>query len=275
MRALTTSIDIEGYETLERGRDTIVIRRDWKECLLDDLLTDFRDVPDGRRRVHVHGRVAHFSYEPRNAPGRVFVRHAARGGIVGSLMGGLYTAAGRPVRELRASRAALERGVRVPEPVAVRATRVAGIFWRFTIVTREVAEARNLLAVAAALDPAEKRTLSERVADEMRRLHEAGVYHADITLKNILLSGSDVYIIDLDKARMPGRPEERMAVENLSRLNRSVEKLLGRRGTVTRADKLRFLRRYLGGRERIREWSRRCAAGLWFHRLWWSVTGQA
>jgi hypothetical protein len=44
---------------------------------------------------------------------------------------------------------------------------------------------------------------------------------------------------------------------------------------VSRTDKLRFLRRYLGGRDRIKELSQVCAQGLWFHRLWWSLSGQA
>jgi hypothetical protein len=62
---------------------------------------------------------------------------------------------------------------------------------------------------------------------------------------------------------------------NLSRLNRSIVKLLGTHGTITRTDKLRFLRRYLGGTDRIKELSQVCAQGLWFHRLWWSLSGQA
>ena len=41
--------------------------------------------------------------------------------------------------------------------------------------------------------------------------------------------------------------------------------------TVTLFEK----RRYLGGRNRIKELSQVCAQGLWFHRLWWSMTGQA
>lgn len=253
----------------------MLIRPEWKPSLLEDLLDDFSRVTASARRDYAHGRVAHFSYQPGGGPGRVFVRRAARGGAIGALLGGLYASLGRPLLELRASTVARERGVSVPEPVAVRATRVGGLFWRFTVVTREVQEASDLLTLSAALTPVRKRELIDRVADEVRKLHEAGVYHADITLKNILLSGGAVFIIDLDKARLPGRREERLDVMNLSRLNRSVEKLLGGRGVVTRADKLRFLRRYLGGRLRLREFSDLCASGLWAHRLWWTLTGQA
>ena len=94
-------------------------------------------------------------------------------------------------------------------------------------------------------------------------------------MKNILTSAEAVYIIDLDKATLVPHRDDRLDLGNLSRLNRSVVKLMGSRGLVTRTDKLRFLRRYLGGREKLKELSRLCSQGLWFHRLWWSLTGQA
>ena len=266
--------EIPGFETIQRGSHTVLIRPEWKASLLDDLLGDFDRVEPSRRRLYSHGRVAHFSYLPAGAPARVFVRHARRGGLIGAVLGGLYTAVERPLQELRAATAARQAGVAVPEPLAVRATRVGGLFHRFTVITREIENAQDLLTFATGTT-GRKREVLDRVADEMRRLHESGVYHADLTMKNILLSGTSVYIIDLDKARLVDHRDGRLDMTNLARLNRSVVKLLGTRGAVTRTDKLRFLRRYLGGRERIKELSQLCAQGLWFHRLWWSLSGQA
>lgn len=194
---------------------------------------------------------------------------------MGRLWGGLYLGSCRPLHELRASAAARRAGVSVPEPLGVRVTRVAGLFYRFTVVTREIEGAANLLTLIPCLEASAKRRLLERVADELRRLHEAGIYHADLTLQNILSDGKEVHIIDLDKAVLrPGR-EERWDLRNLSRLNRSLEKLFGPRGGVSRTDRLRFLRRYLGGRERLRDIARACSSGLWIHRLWWTLTRPA
>lgn len=268
------SLAIDGYETVERAPHVVFIRPDWKESLLRDLLEDFQGVEASRRRVHEYGRVAHFSYHPAGAPERVFVRHARRGGLAGALLGGLYLRLDRPVRELRAAAVARGAGVGVPDPVAVRATRVGGLFWRFTVVTSEVRDAANLLTLAPTLDGPRKRQAIERVADELRRLHAAGVYHADLTVKNILLNDAGVYIIDLDKAVLAGGRVSSLDVMNLARLNRSVEKCLGPRGCVTRADKLRFLRRYLGGRDRLKELALLCGSGLWIHRLWWIFSGR-
>ena len=266
--------EIPGFETVHRGSHTVLIRPEWKACLLDDLLGDFDRVEPSRRRTYSHGRVAHFSYLPSGAPGRVFVRRATRGGLIGAVMGGLYTAIRRPLQELRAATAAREAGVGVPEPVAVRLTRV-GIFYRFTMISREIENAEDLLTFASTPSTGRKRDVIALVADEMRRLHESGVYHADLTMKNIIMSGDSIYIIDLDKATMAPKRDGRLDMMNLARLNRSVVKLLGTRGAVSRTDKLRFLRRYLGSRDRIKELSQLCAQGLWFHRLWWSVSGQA
>ena len=252
---------------------TVLVRPEWREALLDDLFADFASVPDARRTVYSHGRVQHFSYRPEKADARVFVRRAARGGALGALLGGVYAGTGRPLVELRAAARAREAGVSVPEPVAVLAVRAAGPFYRLSVVSREIEGGADLLSLASRLDPHAKGDLIRRVADEMRRLHEAGIYHADLTLKNILVAGTSVYILDLDKARLPGRREPVLDVDNLSRLNRSVEKLFGGRGPVTRTDKLRFLRRYLGTRDGLREFSERCGAGMWKHRLWWAVTG--
>jgi len=268
-------IEIPGFESVARGSHTVLIRPEWKACLLDDLLGDFTRVVPAERRLYSHGRVAHFSYLPAGAPGRVFVRQAKRGGLIGAVLGGLYKSVRRPLQEVRAATVARSAGVGVPEPLAVRVTRVGGVFYRFTVITREIENAQDLLTFASSPSASGKHEAIDRVADEMRRLHESGVYHADLTMKNILLSGSSTYIIDLDKATLVSARSERLDMTNLARLNRSVVKLLGTRGTVTRTDKLRFLRRYLGGRERIKELSKICAQGLWFHRLWWSLSGQA
>lgn len=268
-------IEIPGFERLERGSQTVLIRPEWKPWLLDDLQGGFARIDPSRRKLYAHGRVAHFSYQPDGAPGRVFVRHATRGGLIGALLGGNYVGVDRPLRELRAVAAARSAGVSVPEPLAVLITRAGGPFRRFTVVAREVENAQDLLTVASEPSVSGKRDLLNRVADEMRRLHESGVYHADLTMKNILKSGEAIYIIDLDKAMLTTKRDERLDMMNLSRLNRSIVKLLGTKGFVSRTDKLRFLRRYLGGRDRIKELSQVCAQGLWFHRLWWSMTGQA
>src|SRR5688572_214460 len=146
--ALVLSNDIDGFDRLQVGRRTILVRPDWKACLEKDLLADFSGVPDAARKIYAHGRVRHFSYRPEGAPARVFVRRARRGGLLGAVLGGLYAGTGRPLQELRAVQAARAAGVSVPEPLAVIAEESGGPFYRLTLVSREVEGASDLLSLA-------------------------------------------------------------------------------------------------------------------------------
>jgi 3-deoxy-D-manno-octulosonic acid kinase len=60
----------------------------------------------------------------------------------------------------------------------------------------------------------------------IRRFHDQGVYHADLTANNILIDGAErVSIIDFDRGglRVPGL----WRAANLSRLKRSLTKICG------------------------------------------------
>ena len=61
-------------------------------------------------------------------------------------------------------------------------------------------------------------------------MHDAGIYHADLHLKNILLkqdaSGAfSAYIIDLDKSFVVDKLTVEQRMKNLLRLNRSIDKI--------------------------------------------------
>lgn len=56
----------------------------------------------------------------------------------------------------------------------------------------------------------------------IRRFHRAGVFHADLNVRNILIDpGQKVWLIDFDRARIV-RPESSALVSNLRRLHRSL-----------------------------------------------------
>src|SRR5574337_1208829 len=64
----------------------------------------------------------------------------------------------------------------------------------------------------------------------IRNMHDAGIYHADLHLKNILLKGDsngefNAYIIDLDKSVVLNELNIDQRIKNLLRLDRSIEKL--------------------------------------------------
>lgn len=260
---------LDGYDTVYSGPHVVLVRPEWRPLLLEDLLADFAAVPAPERRLFT-GRVEHFSYRPKDAPERVLVRRLARGGLA-RVAGDLHLGLSRITSELRAADRARKAGLRVPDILACRATRAVGPFWRFTLAVAEIEGARDLLEALPAAPPADRHRILEDVAAELRRLHQAGVYHGDLNVKNILLRGREVFLVDLDRARTRPAREPAMDESNLARLNRSVEKRLA--GVVSRLDRLRFLRAYALDRAEIPGLARRCASGLWFHRLWWAIAG--
>jgi 3-deoxy-D-manno-octulosonic acid kinase len=172
------------------------------------------------------------------------VRHYRRGGAVARLLGDAYIHVGepRPFRELRASAAARSRGVASPEVVAV-VVYPAGVLYRADIATRLVPDSADLAEVtlgdARPDEPA--RAAAWRAAGRlMRAAFEAGVLHADLNLRNILIArgGTDAgdptaLLIDLDRATVAEGPASGPArarmIRRLHRSRRKIEAATGRR----------------------------------------------
>ena len=172
---------------------------------------------------------------------RWVVRHYHRGGAIASLLGDRYLRAGRPrpFRELRVGWAVEARGVPTPVHVGAAVYR-SGIWYRGDLVTRYVPDSRDLAAVlfpgrslgsgplagsrarfargstagassagaARDADPGAAMTAAGRL---FRRIHEGGVDHPDLNLKNILIRGTgaelEALVLDLDSATLTPEPE--------------------------------------------------------------------
>lgn len=286
---------LEGYETICEPPHVFYVRREWKPFLIDQLRDSFASVSSESRTAHGDGRTPHFAYAPAGAPGRVLVRRAVRASAA-AFLGDLYVSSSRFLREVQASHDAKEKGLDVPDVVAARLTRAGPFFYRYLLVVREVAGASNLLNLARTALPAVKRRVARELGSAVRQMHDRGVYHGDLTMKNILVSGLPseafqgnganggtakeghanglkIHFIDFDGSRFEPRREGALAQANLDRLNRSVVKLFAPGGPITRTDKMRFLLSYAGGRDEARRLARACGRRLWMHRLWWWLTG--
>lgn len=128
---------------------------------------------------------------------------------------------------------------------------------------------------------AERRRIVNAVAVEVRNMHNCGIWHADLHLKNILVRKDDatkVYIIDFDKGDFLSNMADERRVENLMRLDRSVEKFNGERWLITLTDRVRFLKGYCGEKgdiyERFKELVRGQVKWRRLHRAWWRIIGR-
>jgi glycosyltransferase involved in cell wall biosynthesis len=106
---------------------------------------------------------------------------------------------------------------------------------------------------AAARDLGSRRALLRTFARELRRFHDAGFYTRDANANNFLVrrqpSGDlEIFVLDLENVRRPGRVSRRRRVKNLVQAGRPVRSTLGAR------DRMYFLAAYLGGWGEIHDW---------------------
>ena len=140
----------------------------------------------------------------------------------------------RSFRELRLLGRLLELGLPVPVPVAAGFQR--GICtYVAELITERLVGAASLTEMLRAERMDEARWMA--IGRCLRRFHDAGVQHADLTANNIMLGlAGEVWVLDFDRGRLrePGAWRTRV----LNRLARSLAKLTAggiewRRGFAT------------------------------------------
>lgn len=201
------------------------------------------------------GRASHRLLPLPGSDERLRLRPARHGGVLGRLLGGRFLSPERAPRELALWIALRRRGVPLPTPVAAIATRHTG-FWQCHFAAIERAQAQDGLAwLASNPGPDALRRGTVAFARSLRRLHDAGVLHGDLNLRNLLIEGEGdalaCLFVDLDHARMRDdlSPSDRLA--ELARLARSIEKL----GLADRVDarlRARVVATYCGGDRALR-----------------------
>lgn len=155
--------------------------------------------------------------------GAAVLRRYLRGGWAASVNSDHYLFTGtersRPFREFHLLRRMREAGLNVPAPLAALCLR-RGAVYVGALLTARIAPARPLLdlCATAGFDWA-------RLGRELRAFHDAGVAHADLNARNILIHGKTgaAWLLDFDRSRFtPGTSVDGRS--NMARLRRSLEK---------------------------------------------------
>jgi 3-deoxy-D-manno-octulosonic acid kinase len=165
-----------------------------------------------------------------NAPfGPVVLRQYLRGGWVAKISRANYffttVSRSRPFREYHLLAALYEKGLPVPRPVAALCE-FRGITSTGAIITARIESAQTLADLLPGNEDSPSLTdgFWADVGKCLRRFHDAGVWHADLNARNILLDAAlQVFLIDFDRARFtPGKVVN--GEGNLKRLKRSLVK---------------------------------------------------
>lgn len=160
------------------------------------------------------------------------VRQYRRGGFVRHFVRNLYW--GRPFRpltELVCTETARRQGVPTIEALAAGVTKLGGGFYRGVFISREAVGCINLWEwLQQRPGPPGREDVLTAVARAIRRLHDAGICHADLNLTNLLVGPDatrpEARIIDFDRGHVYQKPlSQSLREKNLRRLRRSLHKL--------------------------------------------------
>ena len=200
---------------------------------------------------------------------RMVIRHYEHGGIFRALTKDLFIKGSRPFRELVVTEMARKAGLPTMEILVAIKRPVLWPFYRGDLVSREIPNSVDLIQYFTRLGkPRDKKQLSEKrelirqAGRLVREMHELGIYHADLHLKNFIVQRArgtmgPLYIIDFDRSMIIHPLESGKWFANLLRLDRSVEKWRAKGLPITRTDRARFLGSYLEGDMERRNWVRK------------------
>jgi 3-deoxy-D-manno-octulosonic acid kinase len=274
------------YSLIEQGKRAIIVKDDWKEKLLSAGIADpdFFLKQSFPKEENYFGRGAlKIIAIPGEANERIVIRHFQRGGIIQKFIPDLYLGESRPLQELWVGYWAKEKGVPVVDIVAACHTKVFGKFHRGDLVTREIKQGKDLATYLKELGQPltkekvlEKRIVIKKVGELVRSMHDAGIFHGDLNLKNIIFQTTDPqnikgYLIDFDKSLLRPHLKENLRTRNLLRLNRSAEKFKNQGLPITRTDVFRFLLSYFQNppdfKARVKDLNQYYKRHMCFHRF--------
>jgi hypothetical protein len=275
----------QGYAVHRVGATWLILDSSLQRELVDLRLADpqARDALFARAQRRGRGRTPVVHLPSQHS---LVLRRYRHGGLLGWLTGTWLWGPRRALRELDVTVRAERSDAPVPHIACVAVWSVIGPLWSALIGTLEIEQGEDLLSwLRGASEPISRVALARQVGRSIRRLHDSGIEHRDLQLRNIVVRWSDrrrirapqVVVIDLDGAKhhgLRGVPTARRA-HNLGRLARSVVKLgLWDRGVGSReraafvsgyCERDRALRRELRGyvgRERAKLLYHRASYGI-------------
>jgi 3-deoxy-D-manno-octulosonic acid kinase len=160
---------------------------------------------------------------------KAVVRRYHRGGLVQRINQSRYFGGNRAFDELRATERARTGGVRTARILAaVERPRTVG--YTAMLATILIPGARDAAAWLGSAAGDAKLEMLREAGRQMSAMHQSGVAHPDVHLRNLLVAdadgGAEVWLLDFDKARVHDGPVPRARrATDLRRLARSARKL--------------------------------------------------
>jgi 3-deoxy-D-manno-octulosonic acid kinase len=280
----------DGFSLMKVGRAELVIKDLHKDRLMGRKIHNpealFRQHGDKARFMEGRGFLISLPMYEKGSE-RMVIRHYEHGGIFRALTSDLFLGGSRPFRELSITEMARKAGLPTMEVLVAVKRPVFWPFYKGDLVSREIPNSTDLIQYLARLRKArglkqlsKKRELIRQAGRLVRKMHEVGIYHSDLHLKNFVVEVKEgtlgsLHIIDFDRATIIHPLKSDKWFGNLLRLDRSVEKWAAKGLPITRTDRLRFLKSYLGGEEERKASVRKYLKGYLLrrmrYRLGWAI----
>ncbi len=272
------------FSLIKKGKVFILLKEGYKDVLLKQGIDDLKPFLKKSRQTshYLKGRTPHPSI-PLEDWKRMVLRQYSHGGLLRAITGNLYFFGARSFRELALTEEIRSCEIPTVEPIgAVHQVTDFPPFYRAYLLTLEVPGALNLIQYFEKIGnrPNRKKLSHKRKMIRysgllLRQFHQSGFFHQDLQLKNILVAGDQIMLIDFDRSYRKQTLSIQERIKNLLRLNRSVEKWKRLGLPITRTDRWRFFLAYAGDDEKIREAMEKALRTYWlrflFYRFGWTL----
>ncbi len=299
-------VEIPAYfSTLNKGNVTLYVKKEYENRMSDQDINGLFNLckKSSPGSNHADRHESNNSYQGRSTCKTLsvdslgnesfIVREYWHGGMVAKIFKDLFCDGMRPVRELSVCEAASRGGINTTEIIAIVKNKVFGPLYKFRLVTKEITESIDLIELLLHSEEnpllEQKREIINKLAKAVNDMHNVGIYHADLHLKNILVKsdpdeGVHAYIIDLDKSKQYKKISFQSKLKNITRLDRSVEKLrrknrelFSKAFPVSNTDRVRFLKKYIEldneSVKPLRYYIQSYNNTHALHKLWWCMGG--
>jgi 3-deoxy-D-manno-octulosonic acid kinase len=239
------------FSLVRKGKVFLILTDEYKDPLLEQGIEDIKTFIQTHHQTskYLKGRTLHPSVLLKEGK-RIVIRRYLHGGLFSALTRNLYLFGSRSFQELALTVQIRACGISTIEPIGA-IHRIFGPFYKAYLLSLEIPGAKDLIQYFQEIGPRlsgerllQKRRTIRSAALLVRQFHEAGFFHGDLQLKNILVSGEQLFLIDFDHSYQKEVLTADEKKKNLLRLNRSVEKWKRLGLPVTRTDRLRFFRAY-------------------------------
>jgi len=271
------------FSITKKGKTFLLLKDEYRDLLLQQGIEDLeiflkRHVQTTR---YLTGRSPHPSISIKDGE-RMIVRRYSHGGLLNLFTQNVYLFGSRSFRELVLTEKIRSSGIPTIDPVGAIHTVTRFHFYQAYLLSLEVPRALNLIQYFQEIGPhpsfkdlSQKRKMIRSAGILLRQFHEMGFFHGDLQLKNILIAGEQLFLIDFDRSYRRPALSLGEKMKNLLRLNRSVEKWKRSKLPITRTDRWRFFLSYAGDdikmRKAMHKVVRTYSIRRFFYRIGWAV----